>query len=140
MKLKVMASSACLLLVFLAAATTSNAESPGGKFTLPFDAQWGDAVLPAGAYRFTIVSSFGSVRYLDVRGKQASAFILPSGTENGTSAGNSHLTAVTIGGKHFVQRMEFKEGKVAFEFRLPKNVRNPADLTHLMISHAGSGS
>lgn len=138
MKLKVMTSAACLLLLLLAAAATSNAESPGGEFTLPFDAQWGSVVLPAGAYRFTIVSNFGSIHYLDVRGKKASAFILPSGIENRTGSGKSHLTAVTIGGKHFVERMEFKEGEITFEFRLPKNAKNPADLTRMMISHGGS--
>jgi len=46
-----------LLLALLASclgAASANAQEVKGTFTLPFDARWGKAILPAGPYSFTI--------------------------------------------------------------------------------------
>jgi hypothetical protein len=42
-----------VLLGICAFATASNAQSNAGKFTLPYEVQWGRAVLPPGEYKIT---------------------------------------------------------------------------------------
>jgi hypothetical protein len=48
-----------------------------GNFTLPFEAKWGLATLPAGNYSFTVDSTSvtGSVRVMGQDGKKTQAFI-----------------------------------------------------------------
>ncbi|MGH9397598.1 MAG: hypothetical protein ACRD18_12195 [Terriglobia bacterium] len=132
-------ASICLPFVLLLAAGSGRAESPGGKFTLPFEVHWGVAVLPPGDYSFTVVSSLGTSHYLDVRGKKNSAYIFPAETETGTDTGPSHLTTVTIGGNHFIEQMVLKEANTTFKFRLPKAAKSEAQFTPLMLSHTGQG-
>ncbi|MGH9438355.1 MAG: hypothetical protein ACRD22_10780 [Terriglobia bacterium] len=132
--------SVFMSLALLLAAGISKATSSGGKFTLPFEAHWGIAVLPPGDYTFTVISPFGSPRYLDVRGKRSGAYIFPLSTEMGTNARRSHLTLVTIGRNHFIERLVLTEVNTAFEFRIPKSAIRNARSTRLKLSREGQGS
>lgn len=115
---RIFAASA-LLSVALLAAATSKAATTGGTFTLPFAVTWGNSVLPAGRYSFTIVSSLGSPRYLDVRGVKIGAFIFAAGTEDGPKSAGDSLTVVTAGTIHYVRKMTLKEAGTTFVFLAP---------------------
>lgn len=108
-----------LLSVALLATATSRADSTGGTFTLPFAVTWGNSVLPAGRYSFTVVSSLGSSRYLDVRGAKIGAFIFASGTEDAPKSAHNSLTVVTAGHVHYVQKMTLKVTGTSFVFSRP---------------------
>ena len=109
-------------LIFLALCLTAGsglAQEQGGSFTLPFRTHWGNAVLPPGNYTFTLL--FTQDPYLvDIRGKSASAFILAVGSTIGTTADDTRLDVVRIGGEHFVRRLELKERGITLRFRAPK--------------------
>lgn len=132
-------ASVCLLFGALIASSSANAASPGGRFTLPFAAAFGSTILPPGDYTFTVLSSFGSANYLDVRGKTTSVFILPAETHAWADGGKSRLTAVTLGNNHFIESLTLGEAGLTFRFKLPKGARVPASFTSLMAP-AGQGS
>lgn len=108
-----------LLSVSLLAASSSRAASAGGTFTLPFDVTWGNSVLPAGRYSFTIVSSLGLPRYLDVRGPKIGAFILAVGSEYEPAPAHDSITVVTAGSVRYVQKLTLKEIGTTFVFLAP---------------------
>ncbi|MGH9451756.1 MAG: hypothetical protein ACRD11_14665 [Terriglobia bacterium] len=140
LRLRFFTVSVFMSLALVLAAGISKATSSGGKFTLPYEAHWGIAVLPPGDYTFTVISPSGSPRYLDVRGKRSGAYIFPLGTQIGTNARHSHLTLVTIGSNHFIERLVLKEVNTTFEFRIPKSAKTEARFTRLKLSRAGQGS
>ncbi len=49
-------------------AGTANAQVVVGKFTLPFEARWGSAVLPAGQYTFKMDRFYGPTRVTNLTG------------------------------------------------------------------------
>lgn len=108
-----------LLSVALLAATTGKADATGGTFTLPFAVSWGNSVLPAGRYSFTIVSSIGSVRYLDVHGAKIGAFILAARTAYEPAPVHDSLTVTTAGGVHYVEKLTLKDAGTTLEFLAP---------------------
>jgi len=70
-----------LILALLASclsAGMARAQEMRGKFTLPFDARWGQATLPAGNYAFTIDHS-QSAAAIVVSGTKTNAMILAQG-------------------------------------------------------------
>jgi hypothetical protein len=97
----------------LSIAAPARAQSSAGTFTLPFEAQWGAAVLPAGTYTVsTDVPLDSSV--IRVIGNGTSAVILagPSVPRDFSSRGSLELRE--INGKYVVTR--FTAGPVGREF------------------------
>src|SRR5579863_9373086 len=97
----------------LSIAAPAKAQSSAGTFTLPFEAQWGAAVLPAGTYTVsTDVPVDPSV--IRVIGNGTSAVILagPSVPRDFSSRGSLELRE--INGKYVVTR--FTSGSVGREF------------------------
>jgi hypothetical protein len=79
----------------------ANAQTVAGKFTLPFEAHWGQATLPAGDYSFWMEK--GPVAKIQVfRENKGVAFVVDRGYDTETSAGMS-LTVVWYGAGYSVR-------------------------------------
>ena len=81
-----------------------------GKFTLPYEAHWGQAVLPAGEYTLSIggthLSEMVTIRKAD--GGRTVGFVLPRSLEESTE-GSSELLIAAQGMEH-----------VVYSFRVPQ--------------------
>ncbi|HTD43002.1 MAG TPA: hypothetical protein VK687_02430 [Bryobacteraceae bacterium] len=78
----------------------ANAQTVAGKFTLPFEAHWGQATLPAGDYSFWLEK--GPYPKIQVfRDNKGVAFVVDKGYGAETSASPS-LTVVRYGAAYFV--------------------------------------
>jgi hypothetical protein len=90
-----------------------------GKFTLPFEAHWGRAVLPAGDY--TILMRSATEQYLlFVRGEGKTAIIMAQGTSTKTVSDNSHLTVVNTGGNQAITELAAGQLGLTFSYATPK--------------------
>jgi hypothetical protein len=95
--------SACLFLGY------ASAQPPDavGKFTLPFEARWGKAVLPAGNYSFTVSHTGGSPELLAIKnGSKAVALVMASGVRESKPSNDNTLVAVRNGGQHSIQLLK----------------------------------
>lgn len=66
----------------------ANAQTVAGTFTLPFEAHWGQATLPAGDYSFMLEGGPGG-KVQVIRGNKGIAFVVDRGYSTDTSAGMS---------------------------------------------------
>ena len=66
------------LLAICVNAGFANAQTVGGKFTLPFEAHWGQATLPAGDYSF-LLERGPDAKIQIIRADQAVAFVVHQG-------------------------------------------------------------
>jgi hypothetical protein len=116
-----------LLLAVLAAglsASLASAEEYEGKFTLPFEARWGKAVLPAGDYSFRIDTNNDSCIVSVSQGGRGVAFIMPDGAASrGEVAGSSALIAVRSAGSYRIRAFRLAEAGVVLEYSPPKAER-----------------
>ena len=93
-------------------AGTVNAQGPAcqGKFTLPFEAQWGPVSLPAGDYAFTLDSTaMGSRVVTVVQGQRKVAMVMAQGRSHGDSAKASALIVTRSGGRARIQALHLDE-------------------------------
>src|SRR5689334_4727619 len=90
--------------IFVASANAQQA-----KFTLPFETQWGQAVLPAGEYSMNSSDTLSWPKVLSVFGKEKSVYIL-AGVETlaPEGEGESYLRIETVGNAHVVR--EYRSG------------------------------
>lgn len=128
-----------LVFALLLTPVISQAQNADGKFTLPFEVHWGNAVLSPGKYVFTVIPS-KTFYFLYVRSKTASTFILPEEINRGMVSEHSQLNIVNIGQEHFVQSFEFKEMGNTFLFQLPSpkadvSMSSATRVSHLRISN-----
>ena len=115
-----------LLLAVLAAglsASLASAQEYEGKFTLPYEARWGKAVLPAGDYSFRVNPSRDSCITLVSQGRRGVALILTSKTTRGEVAGSSALIAVRSAGSYRIRALRLAEAGVVLEYSPPKAER-----------------
>ncbi|MGA2475854.1 MAG: hypothetical protein ABSF73_04460 [Terriglobia bacterium] len=116
-----------LLLAVLAAglsASLASAQDYEGKFTLPFEARWGTAVLPAGDYSFRINTNNYSCIALVSQGGRGVAFIMPdTAASRGEVAGSSALIAVRSAGSYRIRALRLAEAGVVLEYNPPKAER-----------------
>lgn len=115
-----------LFLALLATGTSSGlarAQAVQGKFTLPFEVQWGRAPLPAGDYSFKIESTampaLVTVRQTSHGGKAAIVMAQSQNPEGGS--GQSALTVVRGGGKQIVRSLYLAEIGTIFFYATPKD-------------------
>ena len=102
-----------------ALATGGNAQdSFRGKFTLPFEAHWGSATLPAGDYTFTLSSDRAPYR-LYIRGQAANAIIQATTAEKRVVSEPPRLNLVDIADVHTVQTFEAPALGVTFTYWTP---------------------
>jgi hypothetical protein len=98
-----------------------------GEFTLPFEAQWGNAVLPPGHYAFSISEASPTTRYaVFLNGEGKNAIILPlTMPEEKVSSNDSKLTLVDVGGRYAVQSLQAAELGETFDYAVSKPKMKP---------------
>jgi hypothetical protein len=115
-----------LLLAVLAAglsASLARAQEYEGKFTLPFEAHWGTAVLPAGDYSFRVNPGEEPCMALVIQGRQGLALIMANSAAKGEVAGSTALIAVRSAGSYRIRALRLAEAGVVLEYSPPKAER-----------------
>jgi len=120
------------LLRFLGLALLAACLNPGhasaqafqGKFTLPFEARWGPAALPAGDYSFTLDSVNANCTLRLYREKTGVAMILAQ-AQNKAHSGSAQLTVV----RGTVRTLSLPEVGVVLEYAPthPKHLTAPEE-------------
>jgi hypothetical protein len=138
-------SAITLLMVGLLAALVSvgvaSAQSPvfKGKFTLPYQVQWGKAILPAGEYWFSLDPTTPSRLTLHGPG-QAAVFLMPRRISEGNAGKKSVLVIEGAGDRSTVRALRLAELNVVFEYMAPKTetreAREGKQSTHEMAVSA----
>ena len=91
-----------------------------GKFSLPFEVQWVQAVLPAGEYSFSLESASLPALVI-IRGKRKNFVIAAAGVAQRDSLGPSVLVVSSKGGKRTVRAMHLASLGLVVSYRSPKN-------------------
>jgi len=115
-------SLAVLALGVLAAfPVAGHAQSVAGKFTLPHEAHWGRAVLPAGEYEIHVQSINYPARVIIQKSNgETSALVIPAAISPANRPGTSQLDLVETEAGSFVSSMYLKDPGVEFYFITPK--------------------
>lgn len=94
-----------------------------GRFNLPFEAHWGNAVLAPGAYRLNGPSISAPIGVLYISGNGTTQMAVPAITEFGKDSNHSYLKLVNVGGVYVVR--EFVSGATGrnYTFGIPKTLR-----------------
>ena len=123
MKVGFMALALCL------AASQGKAQGTyTGKFTLPFEARWGIAVLTPGDYTISLELDSGrTFNYLLVRGEGKTAMILATLTDQKEISNHSELTVVKTAAGYAVQTLEAGQAGLTLSYPVPKNKRDRED-------------
>jgi hypothetical protein len=107
--LKLLTKVAVAVLALGALATGGDAQNVyQGKFTLPFEARWGSATLPAGDYTF-VMSSAASDYRLYIRGAQVNAIIMAASTGDKAVSDHAQLNLVDIADVQTVESLDAPE-------------------------------
>jgi hypothetical protein len=118
MKVGFMALALCL------AASQGKAQGTyTGKFTLPFEARWGLAVLAPGDYTISMDLDAAN-RFLVVRGEGKTAMILGVVTDRKDVSDHSQLNLVKTAAGYRVQALEAGEAGLMLTYSVPKNKRD----------------
>lgn len=95
-----------------------------GRFNLPFEAHWGNAVLSPGAYRLSGPSITAPIGVLYISGNGKTQMAVPVISSFGKEdSDRSYLKLVNVGGVYVVR--EFVSGTTGrnYTFGIPKTVR-----------------
>lgn len=92
--------------VFTAAANAQ--PSFAGKFTLPYEVRWGQAVLPAGDYVIRMDSTVSPAKISPANGSSAGVFTMSPVLEDSHSPG-TYLTITTLGNQRKVRSLNLPE-------------------------------
>jgi len=124
-KLQFIRSVAALAAAFVLAPVLAHAQQYHGKFTLPFEARWGNAVLPAGDYTLWMRSGYATEGYaVFLRGEGKNAIVLPVTTTNPKEeSSQSKLILVNTGGRYAVRSFEVAELGLTFNYHVAKSGR-----------------
>lgn len=120
MKVGFMALALCL------AASQGKAQGTyTGKFTLPFEARWGSAVLAPGDYTISMdTESIHATNRLVVRGAGKSAMILDYVSEEKEISNHSQLTLVKTAAGYAVQTLDAGEAGLKLSYIVPNSKRD----------------
>lgn len=87
-----------------------------GKFTLPFEAHWGQATLPAGEYSFALDGGCPTCKLHILRDNRTVAIIMPWG-QNDIYSGQANLTIV----RGTVRTLSIPEIGLVFHYGPPQS-------------------
>lgn len=90
-----------------------------GKFTLPFEAHWGEADLPAGDYTISMRSA-AQPYLVFVRGEGNEAIIMAMASSEKSVSDDSHLTIVDTGGNQTITELAAGQLGLTFSYAAPK--------------------
>lgn len=111
--------AALAALLLFSVAGFARAPLYSGKLNLPCKVRWGGAVLPPGEYNFTLFS-LSAPYFLEIHGKDASAFIEAASSAMDTHSKGNLLNVVNAGQEHFVQSFEAKDLGITLLYSVPK--------------------
>jgi hypothetical protein len=90
---------------------------------LPFEAQWGNAVLPAGDYSFTVDRATNTA-IVSIRGEAGPVgWILNQGNHDQQTLDRSELVVVRSGEKYTIRALRLAELGLTLEYSVPKAKR-----------------
>ena len=75
-----------------------------GEFTLPFEARWGQAVLPAGEYSFNL-QSIRAPEVIQIRGEGKSVLVMAQGASDAPTSNDSALVLAQDGATYVVRSL-----------------------------------
>ena len=118
-----------LLALFIMVAAAEAAPIYRGSFTLPYEAQWAQATLPAGDYtiRFQDVGSRTFVVVKEVKTGKEKAFLAAESTKEET--GQSMLVVTNLGSRHIIHALRLAELGEIFVYE-PERTREEAQKTY----------
>ncbi|MBZ5563552.1 MAG: hypothetical protein LAP13_14175 [Acidobacteriia bacterium] len=102
---------------------TTNAQGAeyGGKFTLPFEAQWGRLVLPAGNYSFTLnYTKIGMDMIMVQQGTRTLGMVLSRSHSQAPFSDRNELIVTRSGGRARIVALHAAELGTDFYYRPPK--------------------
>ena len=117
---------AALLTVTAGFTLPANAQQYKAKFTLPFEARWGAAVLPAGDYTLwtdTVLAT--PFIHVQSNGHTYSILAGPVDQTQATDKGG-HINVVEVNGTQVVTKFEASLIGKQFSFAIPKSVKKEA--------------
>jgi len=114
-------------------------EAANGKFTLTHSVRWGNAVIPAGSYRFTFKpEGVSPVLYLSTAsGSPASYMVLVQGTDELASPAINRLVVKTTKFISYVTEMELPDFGMTLHFSEPHTTEKTVAKGGLVASVGG---
>jgi hypothetical protein len=101
-------------------AGVANAQVYKGNFTLPFDAQWGRATLPAGDYSFVLDSVNGPCIIRVEQGKRSVAMVMAQSNDVSKPSNHSALIVTRSGGRARIRALHLAELGTDLYYGAPK--------------------
>jgi hypothetical protein len=140
---RILAITAIALIAVCALATPASAQGVfKGTFTLPDDARWANATLPAGDYSFVLKSAVVPYQ-ITLQGPNGGAFILTANTDKRNDGDSSRLTIERRGATRFVTDIYLADLGLHLRYQapsLPKSERllaqGPASTEQVLIARA----
>jgi hypothetical protein len=97
-------------------ANLAHAQTLQGKFNLPFEVQWGHAVLPPGNYSFTVDPPDAPSNAVLVRGENHTTTIIVSRIDNYSFSGKSALVVERYGDRGMVRELRLAKAGLVFSY------------------------
>ena len=113
-------------LVICSSAALASARMLGGTFTLPFEARWGQAVLPPGNYSFTLDSTGPDRLVTIIRGESGKnvGSVQAQGSSDQQTLDRSDLVLVRSGGGNYtIRALRMASEGLTFDYSVPKAER-----------------
>jgi hypothetical protein len=128
------------LLSLVGAMTLSaHAQDAQAKFTLPYDARIGEAVLPADEYTMTLsLDGITKVMIAPVDRKGPAMIVLPMTTDSYASCKTTSVSMQREGADWSVVSVCFAEPQIALQFSAPMEKTNLASAAPAPVATAGS--
>ena len=119
--LKLLTKFIIAVLALGALATCGNAQNAyQGKFTLPFEAHWGNVTLPAGDYTFALRSASAPyVLHIQGGATFTNTFIMAITADPRVVSGHAQLNLVDIAGAQSIETFEAPELGLTFSYSTP---------------------
>ncbi len=114
--------AAALVATFLFAGPASAQNAYAGKFTLPQEVRWGQAVLPPAEYEFRLNrGGMNIVITVHSRDQKISAFVMPTGVSDRNAKAPSALIIETRGNETTVRSLRLAEPGLVLDFGSEKS-------------------
>jgi hypothetical protein len=101
-------------------ANLAHAQTLQGKFNLPFEVQWGQAVLPPGDYSFTLTSDGTAYNFVVVHGEGNMTKIILSHYPDSRFSGKSALVVERYAQRGAVRQLRLAEAGLVFSYPVTK--------------------
>ncbi|SRR6266566_3372298 len=132
-----MLTIAALALAGIFAGTANAQHKATGSFTLPFEAKWGNAVLPAGDYTFSVRTTSEAAYLVSFAPKGRSGETIISMRDLDARIGEKNmLVAVRTGGRYRIMSLHLPVANLVVSFAVPKEERTLIAATPQLVESA----